>query len=163
MSEGDGGSEGASHAGLRDVNMTTNTAYKEALLDHYRNPRNRGDPGNAQVVRRGRNPRCGDDLEIGVDFDGDTLSRVRFRGRGCSICIASASIMTEAITGKDFSEVRTLTDFMHRWFGDDGSAGDEAPEWLLPLSPVRQMPARRRCVLLAWEALNEALAGRAEA
>lgn len=141
--------------------MTTDTVYKEALLDHYRNPRNRADPGDAQVVRRGRNPRCGDDLEIGVDFDGGILSRVRFHGRGCSICIASASIMTEATTGKACDEARALTDFMYRWFGD-APTGSGAPEWLLPLSPVREMPARRRCVLLAWEALQEALAGGAE-
>lgn len=137
--------------------MSTETAYKEALLDHYRNPRNKGDTGDAQVVARGRNPRCGDDLEIGVDFDVDTLSRVRFRGRGCSICIASASMMTEAATGRKRSEARELLSVVDRWFGDDPSAGAEAPELLRPLSPVRDMPARRRCVLLAWEALGRAL------
>jgi nitrogen fixation NifU-like protein len=137
--------------------MTGDTAYREALLDHYRNPRNRDDPGDAEVVTRGRNPRCGDDLEIGVDFEGETLSRVRFRGRGCSICIASASMMTEAATGRDRTEARALMEVVNRWFGDDPSAGDEAPELLRPLAPVREMPARRRCVLLAWEALGQAL------
>lgn len=135
----------------------TETAYKEALLDHYRNPRNKADTGDAQVVTRGRNPRCGDDLEIGVDFDGEILSRVRFRGRGCSICIASASMMTEAATGRKRDEVREVMDVVDRWFGDDPSAADEAPELLRPLSPVRDMPARRRCVMLAWEALAGAL------
>ena len=144
-------------------NMTTETAYKEALLDHYRNPRNKAETGDAQVVRRGRNPRCGDDIEIGVDFEGDHLQRVRFRGRGCSICIASASMMTEAATGKTREEVRGLTDFVTRWFGDDSAADSEAPGVLRPLSPVRQMRARRRCVLLAWEALSEALATRGAA
>lgn len=135
----------------------TETAYKEALLDHYRNPRNRADTGDAQVVARGRNPRCGDDLEIGVDFDGESLGRIRFRGRGCSICMASASMMTEAAAGRSRDEVRGLMDLVFRWFGDDPSAADEAPELLHPLSPVRDMPARRRCVLLAWEALGRAL------
>jgi nitrogen fixation protein NifU and related proteins len=135
----------------------TDTAYKEALLDHYRNPRNRADTGDAAVVTRGRNPRCGDDVEIGVDFDGETLGRIRFRGRGCSICIASASMMTEAASGRSIREARGLADFVHRWFGDEPELAGDAPEVLRPLSPVRDMPARRRCVLLAWEALGQAL------
>ncbi len=135
----------------------TETAYKEALLDHYRNPRNRADTGDAAVVTRGRNPRCGDDVEIGVDFDGETLSRIRFRGRGCSICIASASMMTEAAGGRRISEARGLADLVHRWFGDEPGLTGDAPELLRPLSPVLDMPARRRCVLLAWEALRQAL------
>lgn len=138
--------------------MTTETAYKEALLDHYRHPRNKADTADAQVVARGRNPRCGDDIEIGVDFDGDTLERVRFRGRGCSICIASASMMTEAATGRSRAEAGVLTETVDRWFGDEPSAGKDVPEVLQPLTPVRDMPARRRCVLLAWEALGQALA-----
>lgn len=135
----------------------TKTAYKEALLDHYRNPRNKAETGDAQVVARGRNPRCGDDLEIGVDFDGESLARIRFRGRGCSICMASASMMTEAAVGRSRSEARGLMDLVFRWFGDDPAAGDEAPELLRPLTPMRDMPARRRCVLLAWEALGQVL------
>ncbi|MDZ7842117.1 MAG: SUF system NifU family Fe-S cluster assembly protein [Gammaproteobacteria bacterium] len=135
----------------------TETAYKAELLDHYRNPRNRADTGDAAVVTRGRNPRCGDDVEIGVDFDGETLSRIRFRGRGCSICIASASMMTEAASGRRISEARGLANFVHRWFSDDPGLAAAAPEPLRPLSPVQDMPARRRCVLLAWEALGQAL------
>lgn len=138
--------------------MTGDTPYNDTLKDHYHHPRNRSDPSDAQVVRRGRNPRCGDDLEIGVDFDGDTLSRVRFRGRGCSICIVSASMMTEAVTGHSREEARALSTFMHEWFAGQAVADDEAPGPLRPLSLVRKFPARRRCVLLAWEALDETLA-----
>jgi nitrogen fixation protein NifU and related proteins len=137
--------------------MATETAYREALLDHYRHPRNKADTGDAEVVARGRNPRCGDDIEIGVDFDGEILGRIRFRGRGCSICIASASMMTEAASGRNRGEARKLADVVGRWFGDDPAAAAEVPDVLRPLSPVRDMPARRRCVLLAWEALGQAL------
>lgn len=132
--------------------------YKAALLDHYRNPRNRADPAGADVVSRGRNPRCGDDLEIGVDFDGDTVARVRFRGRGCSICIASASMMTEAVGGISRNAARELGAFMEAWFTPGAGIDDAAaPETLRPLSPVRGQSARRRCVMLAWEALSQAL------
>lgn len=139
------------------MTITGDTPYNEALKTHYRHPRNRIDPRDAQVVRRGCNPRCGDDLEVGVDFDGDTLRRVRFHGRGCSICIASASMMTEAVTGQSRGAAQSLADFMHEWFAGDAVGDDAAPELLRPLSLVRKFPARRRCVLLAWEALNESL------
>jgi len=139
--------------------MTTETAYKEALLDHYRHPRHKADPRGAQVVRRGRNPRCGDDIEIGVDFDGESLSDVRFHGRGCSICIASASMMAEAANGASRYEARSLTELVLRWFSPGNPADLEIPESLRALSPVRDMPARHRCVLLAWQALSEALSG----
>jgi nitrogen fixation NifU-like protein len=137
--------------------MSTGSAYKEALLDHYRHPRNKADTGDAGVTARGRNPRCGDDIEIGVDFADGTLSSVRFRGRGCSICIASASMMTEAATGRDRAGARKLAAAVDRWFDGDAAAADELPEVLHPLAPVRHMPARRRCVMLAWEALGQAL------
>lgn len=138
--------------------MPDSTLYKEALMDHYRNPRNREDPRDASVVRRGSNPSCGDDLEVGVDFHGATLDRVRFHGRGCSVCIASASMMTEAVTGKTRGEVEGLYDGLRQWFdaGEEDAAPDP-PASLRPLSALRQHPARRRCVLLAWEALADAL------
>src|SRR3546814_14955698 len=98
------------------------TIYKEALLDHYRNPRNRGDLENTQIVRRGRNPLCGDEVDIGITIEDGTLTRVRFRGRACSICIASASIMTEAATGKSVVEKLGIIDLMHRWFEKIGRA-----------------------------------------
>ena len=110
------------------------------------------------MVRRGRNPRCGDDLEVGVDFDGDRLTQVRFHGRGCSICIASASMMTEAVTGLSRGEANKRYEEMKAWFsaGQD-EARPEPHASLVALSAVREYPARRRCVLLAWEALHEAL------
>lgn len=143
--------------------MTNQTVYKEALLDHYRHPRNKADTSDAQVTARGRNPRCGDDLEVGVDFEGSTVSRVRFRGRGCSICIASASMMTEAASGKTLDEAGRLSALVDQWMANASLDDAEVPELLRPLSPVRAMAARRRCVMLAWEALNEALTGGAQA
>lgn len=138
--------------------MAESSLYKEALMDHYRNPRNREDPKDAAVVRRGSNPRCGDDLEVGVDFDGATLVRVRFHGRGCSVCIASASMMTEAVTGKTRGEAEEIYHGLRQWFGaaEDDPIPDP-PVSLQPLSALRQFPARQRCVLLAWEALADTL------
>jgi len=127
-------------------------------MDHYRNPRNREDPKGADVVRRGRNPRCGDDLEVGVDFDGERVKRVRFHGRGCSICIASASMMTEAVSGSTRLEVEKLYADLSLVFDSNADPVPSTPPGpLRALSAVKPYPARRRCVLLAWEALAEAI------
>ncbi len=137
--------------------MGESSLDKDILMDHYRNPRNRAALGDADVVRRGSNPRCGDDLEIGVNFDDATLQKVRFRGRGCSVCIASASMMTEAVTGKTREETHRLYQSMKAWLSAEDVGGSAPLESLQPLAAVRVHHARRRCVLLAWEALNDAL------
>lgn len=135
--------------------MSDNSIYKDVLMDHYRNPRNRGDLANADVVRRGSNPRCGDDIEVGVNFDEGMLDKVKFRGRGCSVCLASASMMTETVTGKSKQDAHQLAEEMKSWINADG---EEPLESLRPLEAVRSHSARKRCVLLAWEALDDALA-----
>ena len=134
--------------------MSDNSIYKDVLLDHYRNPRNRGQLSDADVVSRGSNPRCGDDIEVGVNFQEGGLCNVMFRGRGCSVCLASASMMTEVVNGKSTQEAHQLVESMKAWFTSDG---DRPSERLQALEAVRSHSARKRCVLLAWEALGDAL------
>jgi nitrogen fixation NifU-like protein len=135
------------------------SVYKTALLDHFHRPRNKGDLDGADAVRRGSNPRCGDEVEVGVYLRGDRIDKVRFRGRGCSLCIASASMMTEAVSGKGTAQARHLCEAMQEWFGQgSGEEPETEPEELKALSAVREYPARRRCVLLSWEALSDAIA-----
>ncbi len=138
--------------------MTTHQLYKDVLLDHYRHPRNKGNLDGARVVGRGSNPRCGDEIEVGLFSHGNMLDRVQFRGRGCSICIAAASMMSEALSGRSKTEAAQLSVVMHRWFGNgNGAKVEPTPPALEALSAVREYPARRKCVMLCWEALSEAL------
>lgn len=133
--------------------------YKTVLLDHFHHPRNKGDLSGADILRRGSNPRCGDEVEVGVYLQGTGIGKVRFRGRGCSLCIASASMMTESVCGKTSGEVRHLCESLKAWFGQgSGEAVPALPADLEALSAVRDYPARRRCVLLSWEALSDAIA-----
>ena len=130
--------------------------YRERLLDHFHNPRNRGELEAMPIVKRGSNPRCGDEIEIGLRPADGVVDELRFRGRGCSICLASASIMTETASGREFDEARRLASDVEQWF--DRNADEPTPdEELAALVPVRQHRARRKCVMLAWEALTEAL------
>jgi nitrogen fixation NifU-like protein len=138
--------------------MVTDELYKEVLLEHFRHPRNRGELADADAVCRGSNPRCGDDIEVGLFLNGNILESVRFRGRGCSLCIASASLMTEAVSGRSCAEAQRLCEQMWSWFGHGDGADAAAPHGELQgLAAVRGYPARRRCVLLAWQALSDAL------
>ncbi len=135
------------------------SVYKTVLLDHFHNPRNKGELDAMDSVRRGSNPRCGDEIEVGIRANNGVLESVRFRGRGCSICLASASIMSECTMGLTRLQAQDLIQQMMEWFGDTKS---EAPSntTLAALGAVRQHPARKKCVLLAWMALDETLAGK---
>jgi len=140
--------------------MIVQDMYKEALLEHYRHPRNRcdGPIQGADAVERGANPRCGDEVEIGIFLQDEKIRDIKFRGRGCAICIASASMLTQAVAGLDAVSARALCEQMHHWFVDVEPAGEASlPEGLQALAAVRQHPARKKCVLLSWEALADAI------
>jgi nitrogen fixation NifU-like protein len=138
--------------------MSNDSVYKAVLLDHFHNPRNKGELDAMEMVRRGSNPRCGDEIEVGISCDHEVLETVRFRGRGCSICLASASMMTECAGGLKITQARQLVAGMQQWFSnsDDAAPPDDN---LAALGTIRQHPARKKCVLLAWQALAETLDG----
>ncbi len=117
--------------------------YREHILEHYRNPRNFGelDPADLDYVEE--NPLCGDEIRITGTVDGDTLSDIRFQGRGCAISQAAASLLTERVKGTPLADVRAL-------------GRDEVVAMLgVPVSPVRL-----KCAVLAHAALTKALAAR---
>ena len=136
--------------------MTSETIYIAVLLDHFHNPRNKSSLESMDKIKRGSNPRCGDDIEIGISSEGDTLKSVQFRGRGCSICLASASMMTESTAGKTHQQARQLITEMHDWF-EQGDSHPPSDASLEALGAVRQHSTRKKCVMLAWVALAEIL------
>lgn len=116
--------------------------YRELILDHYKNPRNHGELDPRDAYAQGTNPLCGDDIAISVNFDGDTISEIRFHGRGCAISQASASILTEIVEGRDVQDVASL----------------EKEELLDELgAPLAKNPARLKCALLGLGVLKLAL------
>src|SRR5437763_9420814 len=100
--------------------------YQEIILDHYRRPRNKGTLPNADKSVEMRNPLCGDEIDLQVSFDGDTIRDVKFSGRGCSISQASASMMTQLIKGKSAEEIDALrARFRDLVLGDEAAAADK--------------------------------------
>ncbi len=132
-----------------------NALYKEALLDHYKNPRNhRKEPfESSYLVARGRNPRCGDDVEVGLLIENGQVSDSGFRGRGCSICIASTSMLVETAAGSTMDELKQLYGQVASW----GEASTDLPNTLEALDAVRSSPSRKKCAMLGWNALGEIL------
>ena len=85
--------------------MALEELYREVILDHYRNPRNKGHLDTPDASAEGVNPLCGDEIHVELSFDGDSVSEVAVSGQGCSISQSSASMMTEAIKGKSRAEI----------------------------------------------------------
>lgn len=132
--------------------------YQEMILDHYRRPRNKGVLDSADVSIPMRNPLCGDEITLELALAGDELSDLRFTGHGCSISQASTSMMTELVKGKSVHEVDTLRErFRAMVMGDAEAAGDESLGKTRCLSGVARFPARVKCALLGWNALEQGL------
>src|SRR5881398_4142963 len=88
--------------------------YQDTILDHNKNPRNFREIEDADNTADGKNPLCGDALRVYVAMDGDTVKDVSFKGSGCAISKASASMMTQTVKGKTRAEAETLFDEFHR-------------------------------------------------
>jgi nitrogen fixation NifU-like protein len=131
--------------------------YKEVILDHYKNPRNKRGMDSATVSRRKSNPLCGDEIEIHALLVDGVVKEVSFEGQGCSISQASASMLTESVQGKPLENAGGLVaDFRGMMEGrvepDEDSFGD-----LVALKGVAKYPVRIKCAVLAWDILQEAL------
>jgi nitrogen fixation protein NifU and related proteins len=133
--------------------------YREVILDHHRHPRNFGKLEGATAKVEGYNPLCGDRCEIAVRVGpGHKLEECHFTGEGCSICMASASMMTEEVLGKPVSEVRdTIEGFRALMKGEECPLAVEGD--LEALVGVRNFPVRIKCALLPWTTLKDALGG----
>ena len=136
--------------------MTTEDLSREIILDHYQNPRNHGRLEHPTLANRGHNPRCGDEIELSLAIDDETIRDIQFIGRGCSISQASASMMTEAVKAKPVEDVQRLVDtFKAMMHGDDVDVEELGD--LEALEGVQKFPVRIKCALLAWTTLEEAL------
>ena len=137
--------------------------YREVILDHYKNPRGHGLLDTPDGVAEGQNPLCGDEITVALRVDDGVVTEATFQGAGCSISQSSASMMTEAITG---STVQASLDLAASFRGmmagevepDEATFGD-----LVALKGVVKYPIRIKCAVLAWDVLQEALAGAGEA
>ena len=137
--------------------MELKDLYRDVILDHNKRPRNFGHVEHPDASADGHNPLCGDRLTVSLRMNGDRIEDVRFEGKGCAISTASASLMTEAVKGKDRATIGKLFNEIHALLTDQNSAPAPDLGKLAALSGVREFPARVKCASLCWHTLNAAL------
>jgi len=145
--------------------------YREIILDHYRNPRNRGELSSPPATRvEGFNPLCGDEIVLYLDVEDDVVRDIRIGGQGCSISQSSASMMSSAVKGKTRGEIRALSRAfkgmmsIHEQSLDGDGVDPAGPEGedvklgdLEALRGVVKFPVRIKCATLSWNTLLQGL------
>ena len=134
--------------------------YQEVLLDHYRKPRNKGPLEGATADAQGRNPLCGDEVNVAVKMNGDVVEAVKFTGQGCSISQAAASVMTQLVSGKSAADVDALYERFHALVtgvkpmveGETKQLGSMAA-----FAGVSKYPTRVKCATMSWHTLRKAM------
>ena len=139
--------------------------YQEVILDHNKNPRNYREIENADKQADGHNPLCGDQLKVYLSMEDDKVKDVAFKGSGCAISKASASMMTQAVKGKTKEEADVMfTEFRQMVMGEMDTETDENSLGKLKIfAGVREFPARVKCASLSWHTVHAALNGEEEA
>ncbi|MEI3608545.1 MULTISPECIES: Fe-S cluster assembly sulfur transfer protein SufU [unclassified Pseudogracilibacillus] len=131
------------------------TLYRQVIMDHYKHPRNRGTFEDESLTVEMNNPTCGDRIFLQFKLDGDIVEDVKFTGEGCSISLASASMMTQAIKGKTVEEALAMSElFSQMMLGKEIDFDDFGLEDIEALQGVSNFPARIKCATLAWKAME---------
>jgi nitrogen fixation NifU-like protein len=140
--------------------MDLRDLYQEVILDHNKRPRNFGAiEGGSHAA--GHNPMCGDRVNVYVRVEDGKVAEARFNGNGCAISKASASLMTEAVTGHTTEEVHSLFSLFQEMVTGKVEPDEEAIGKLVVLAGVSEYPSRVKCAMLAWHALEAAIEGAA--
>ena len=121
--------------------MSGDPIYTDMIIEYSRNPSNYGKLENPHITRHDSNPLCGDSIDLYLNIDDNKISDVKFDGKGCAICMACSSVLTELIKGKDLDDVKK--------FEKDELLSELGLEHLIKTSPVRI-----KCALLSLKALK---------
>ena len=146
--------------------MELKELYQEIILDHGKNPRNKGRCDKFNREAKGHNPLCGDKVQIFLRLDtNQKVEDISFEGEGCAISLASASILTDIIKGKDFNIAKKIIlDFLDMVKNEAkitiNSLSEDQKITIMSLSGVKKFPMRVKCATMAWHTLSSALKGK---
>lgn len=129
--------------------------YRSVIMDHYKNPRNKGVLSDNNVTVDMNNPTCGDVIHLTMQVEDNVVQDAKFEGEGCSISMASASMMTQIVKGKSVEEAEQLAHiFSDMMLGKDVDDSIDLGD-IEALSGVAKFPARIKCATLAWKAMEK--------
>ncbi|MBN2083083.1 SUF system NifU family Fe-S cluster assembly protein [bacterium] len=138
--------------------MDLKTLYREVIVDHYKKPRNSTPLDHPDVEAKCKNPSCGDRVTLQLRFANDNLAEIGFIGVGCAISQASTSMMTQAVKGKSREEVRQIMTAFREMVVEGAEQPDaEALGDLVTMQGIAKLPARVKCAMCGWSALEAAL------
>ena len=139
---------------MRDIE----NLYRQVIMDHYKNPRNKGLTDNPLYKKvHIKNPSCGDDITIQSLVEGNMVKDVKFDGSGCSICCSSASVLSETLIGKTVGEAKTISEAYLNMLSNKEYDETVDLEEAIAYIGVRQFPARIKCASISWKAFEETL------
>ncbi|WP_026688455.1 Fe-S cluster assembly sulfur transfer protein SufU [Alteribacter aurantiacus] len=134
------------------------TLYRQVIMDHYKNPRNRGELDGDSLTVNMNNPTCGDRIQLQMKVEDGKISDAKFTGEGCSISLSSASMMTQAVKGLPVEDALKLSGiFSDIMLGKDVEHGDFDLGDIEALQGVAKFPARIKCATLAWKAMEKGI------
>ncbi|SDJ62432.1 Fe-S cluster assembly sulfur transfer protein SufU [Salimicrobium halophilum] len=132
------------------------TLYRQVIMDHYKNPRNKGALDGEHVAIDMNNPTCGDRIQLQLKIEDGVVEDAKFDGEGCSISLSSASMMTQAIKGKTVEEAVEMSKlFSDMMQGEEVDPEKFSLEDIEALQGVSQFPARIKCATLSWKAMEQ--------
>lgn len=138
--------------------MELDSLYQEVILDHYRSPHHKGLSANKDIQVHHNNPSCGDEVTLNLSMKGGVVTDLTWDGVGCSISMASASVMSDLLVGKGYKDaMNILNNFVELMQSKGQSVGDESIlEDAVAFAGVSKFPARIKCALLGWMAFKDA-------
>ncbi|MFW5684636.1 MAG: Fe-S cluster assembly sulfur transfer protein SufU [Spirochaetota bacterium] len=132
--------------------------YREIILENYKSTKNRRALDDPAFHQEGVNPSCGDDIELYIRSDGEQITDVSYEGMGCSICLASANMLCDAIKGMKVSEAEALIDRVKGMLVRNETPDfPDGAEDLEAIQGVANYPVRVKCALLSWNTLHQIL------
>ncbi|MBP3949920.1 Fe-S cluster assembly sulfur transfer protein SufU [Bacillus suaedae] len=140
------------------MSSNLDTLYRQVIMDHYKNPRNRGEFDGDVVTVNMNNPTCGDRIQLQMQIEDGKVSDAKFNGEGCSISLASASMMTQAVKGLTTEEAVAMSEvFSAIMLGKDYDEDRFDLGDIEALQGVTKFPARIKCATLAWKAMEKGI------